>query len=87
MKRPKGKYFEPIIRRWKPMTELARDVGCTDLVVRQWANSDSIPATWFAPVVRAALKRGFADITLELLADRAEKRRLSREGQKAQEAA
>lgn len=87
MKRPEGIYFKPIIQRWNPVADLARDVGCTDLVVRQWANNDSIPAAWFAPIVRAALKRGYSEITLDLLADRAEKRRLSREGQKAQEAA
>lgn len=81
------KLFAPIIRRWPTVPEFARDVGCTVPAAGQWMHNDSIPAAWFAAVVRAAIKRGFNDITLDLLADRAEKRRLRREGEKAQEAA
>lgn len=80
-------FFEPLIRRWPTVTEFASDVGSSEPVARQWVRSDSIPAAWFAPVARAALRRGFSEITLDFLADRAEKRRLSREGQKAKEAA
>lgn len=79
-------FFEPFIRRWPTVTEFAEDVGCTESVARQWVRCDSIPAAWFAPVSRAALKRGFCEITLETLAARAEKRRLAREGKKATEA-
>lgn len=80
-------FFEPIIRRWDTVTAFAADVGCSEPVARQWVRGDSIPAAWFAPVARAALKRGFAEVTLESLADRAERRRLVREAQKPAEAA
>jgi hypothetical protein len=81
------KLFEPIIRRWPTVRGFASDVGCSTPSAGQWIHNDSIPAAWFAAVVRASTKRGFNEITLDLLADRAEKRRLRREGEKAQEAA
>lgn len=80
-------FFEPIIRRWESVPAFCADVGCSEPVARQWIRGDSIPAAWFAPVARAGLKRGFAEITLEMLADRAERRRLVRDAQKPAEAA
>jgi len=80
-------FFEPIIRRWDTVPAFAEDVGCSEPVARQWIRGDSIPAAWFAPVVRAGLKRGFSEITLEMLAGRAEQRRLVRDAQKTAEAA
>lgn len=80
-------FFEPIIRRWDRVVDFASDVGCTERVARQWIHTDSIPATWFLAVSRAAMRRGHIDITSDLLAGLAEKRRLLREGEKASEAA
>lgn len=87
MRQFKGTFFEPIIRRWESVTAFAADVGCSEPVARQWIRSDSIPGGWYAPVVRAGIKRGFPEVTLELLADRGERRRLVREASKALEAA
>ncbi len=80
-------FFEPIIRRWETVPAFADDVGCSEPVARQWIRSDSIPAAWFAPVHRAALKRGFIDITPDTLSAIAERRRLSKEGAAQAEAA
>lgn len=69
-------FFRPILKRWAKTADFAREVGAPDKAVREWLRIDSIPAAWFAAVVRAALVRGFIDITYELLASRAEARRL-----------
>lgn len=55
--------------------------------VRRWVDSDSIPAEWFAAVVRAAEQRGFADVTPEKLLMLAEERRLRRSSSGPQVAA
>ena len=35
--------------------------------VRYWAQADLIPAHWFGPLVKAARRRGLAEVTLPLL--------------------
>jgi hypothetical protein len=70
-------FFKPIIARWG-IADLAEDLHLPTKNVRRWDDGDSIPADWFAAVVRAANKRAFAEITLEYLAEAAERRRLSR---------
>lgn len=66
-----------IISRWT-ISELAKDLGIPAKNVRRWVDFDSIPAEWFAAIARAAEKRGFHEITLEALAEIAERRRLSK---------
>lgn len=67
--------FRDVISLWPSRPALASDLG-TDrlLVVNAWWNRDSIPAAEFLNVVRAAEKNGYP-VTLELLAQIAEKRR------------
>lgn len=72
-------HFRPIIKRWPTAVELASDLGASEMNVRQWLRSDSIPAPWFASVVRAAHRRGFQDITADSLSALAERRRMARD--------
>lgn len=80
-------FFEPLIRRWPTVIAFAEDVGCDEKVARAWIHSDSIPAAWFAPVRRAAVKRGFADITTDGLSALAESRRMAKDASRKAEAA
>lgn len=80
-------FFEPLIRRWPTVTSFADEVGCDEKVARQWIHNDSIPAAWFAPVRRAAVKRGMHDITTDSLSAIAERRRLAKEADRRSEAA
>jgi len=66
-------WFVPLIKRFG-LSELARALGLPTKNVSRWVDLDSIPAEWFAPVARAAAARGFHDISVELLAARAEAR-------------
>lgn len=74
-------YFAPLIRRWPTVVAFAEEVGCPERSAREWLRIDSIPAPWFSAVARAAAKRRavkpFGEITVELLADCAERRRLA----------
>lgn len=75
-------FFAPLIRCWPTVVAFASEVGCPERSAREWLRIDSIPAPWFKAVVRAAqerVRRGdseFSLVTLELLAERAEARRL-----------
>lgn len=78
-------WFRPLISRWNDAepgqddTSIARlgaDLDLKSKNVRQWWERDSIPADWFAAVARAAEARGFSEITVEALANTAERRRV-----------
>jgi hypothetical protein len=71
--------FSPLIRRWPTVVQFAHDVGAPERSVREWIRNDSIPASWFQAVVRAASARGEEAISLELLANLAESRRSRKE--------
>lgn len=70
-------FFRPIIQRWPTAAELAADLGILPRRVQKWARDDSIPGPWFAPIARAAARRGFADINEAAMAARAEARELA----------
>jgi hypothetical protein len=72
------KFFAPIIQRWDTVTAFAAEVGCPEKNAREWLRIDSIPASWFSPVNRAAVARGWTDITPVMLAELAENRRIIR---------
>ena len=71
-------HFAPIIRRWPTVVTFANEVGCPEKNAREWLRIDSIPAPWFAAVVRASVSRGFIDISADHLASLAERRRLTK---------
>ncbi len=60
---------------WPRVVDFARDVKVTDLTARAWRNRDSIPAAHFNQVAKAAASRGYDGITVQTLADMAERRR------------
>lgn len=70
-------FFKPLIERWG-VAALATDLGLPAKNIRRWIDSDSIPAEWFAAIGRRASERGLSDITVEKLADLAERRRVER---------
>jgi hypothetical protein len=73
-------FFAPIIRLWPTVVAFAKEVGCPEGSAREWLRTDSIPAAWFLAVARAAAGRtdpAFREISVELLAERAEHRRLA----------
>lgn len=57
-----------IIDRWGNRAAFAREVGVDYQVARQWCNRNSIPSEYWMDVVNAAQRRGFPDISLDLLA-------------------
>lgn len=71
-------FFKPIIELWSGPAALAEDLEVPAKNVRRWIDSDSIPADWFAAVVRAAQRREFQGVTVDRLAEIAEARRLSK---------
>jgi hypothetical protein len=71
-------HFAPIIRRWPKVVDFAAEVGAPERSVREWLRNDSIPATWFAAVVRASIARGYCDVTADRLSDLAERKRLAK---------
>lgn len=81
-----------VIKALGGATVLARALGLPDQevgakLVRAWGLRDSVPAEWFAAVARVALLRGHPEITVEALAQLAERRRLSRTASTITEAA
>ena len=78
-------FFSPIIDAWG-VAQMAANVGLPAKTVREWHRRDSIPAEWFAPVVRAAASANRTEVTLEALAAVAERRRLAGEARKRQAA-
>ncbi len=67
--------FRAVINLWKPAEALAADLGQRGGTVRQWRARNFIPPEHWNGVVDAAIRRGFAAVTLALLASLAAKRR------------
>lgn len=65
--------FRDVINRWDRLPDFANEVGITPLLARAWRRRNSIPVSHFNAVVAAAQKRGFAEITTQLLVDLAAK--------------
>lgn len=74
------KTHRDILSRWPSLSALSRQLSAqgdeiTAMGVVRWAQRDSIPAEWFEAVVKAAGAAGYDEITLELIASTAAKRR------------
>jgi hypothetical protein len=65
--------FAAIINLWETAEEMAADLGEKGVTVRQWRNRGSIPSDRWLAVAAAAEKRGFAAVTLNLMAGLAAK--------------
>lgn len=73
--------FRDVIARWPTVAAFAREVGALERTAMSWWQRDSIPAEWFAAVVRAAVIAGFLDVTADRLMAIAELRRLAKDHQ------
>lgn len=60
--------FADIIDLWPTATELAAELGEKEGTVRQWKNRNSIPADRWPAIVGASARRGFRQVTYEILA-------------------
>jgi hypothetical protein len=67
--------FRDVVNCWESAEQLAADLKEKGVTVRQWRNRDSIPPEYWPRLVVAATGRGFSDVTLELLAALAARRR------------
>ncbi|MCC6486430.1 MAG: hypothetical protein IT364_02940 [Candidatus Hydrogenedentes bacterium] len=66
--------FKEICEMWGDDRALAEDVGQSLFAVQKWRIRNKIPAHQWRGLVDAAQRRGFSQITLELLARVAEQR-------------
>lgn len=61
-----------LVLLWGPWPDayglMAADLGCDTHVTRDWARRNSFPAEWIDPIVNAAQKRGFHEITHAFMA-------------------
>ena len=67
--------FSDIINRWPSAEEFASGIHVTGGRVRQWRRRNRLPSEFWLDVVEDAASRGYADVTLEVLASIAAKSR------------
>lgn len=60
--------FTDVINRWETVADFAADLCIPYQTGAAWRQRNSIPAQRWGSVVSAAAKRGFFDVTVELLA-------------------
>lgn len=58
-----------VIDLWPTIGDFATDVGCGYEAARQMRRRDSIPAGYWLRVTTAAERRGYARVSLKLLAE------------------
>lgn len=75
--------FGDIIGLWTSAEEYGQDVGECGGLARQWKRRDKIPDHKWKATVQAAQRRGFAGVTLELLADLAAEKERKRPASEA----
>ncbi len=62
--------FREVIGLWPSLRALSEEpeVGANLMAVRKWQQRDSIPSEEWMGIAKAAQKRGFSEVTIELLA-------------------
>lgn len=60
--------FADVINRWETVAEFATDLCIPYQTAAAWRQRNSIPSPRWGAVVEAAARRGFFEITVELLA-------------------
>jgi hypothetical protein len=63
------KRISDIFSAWPSDADLGRDLGVPYPTISAWKQRDSIPATYWRDIIRAARKRGHPEITADLLVD------------------
>lgn len=66
--------FSDLIDRWDSVSAFASEAGVSYGRAAQWRRRNSIPSERWNAVIAAARARGFADVTLDRLADMAQAR-------------
>lgn len=63
--------FREVIGLWPSLRAFSEEpeVGANLIAVRKWQQRDSIPSEEWAGVTKAAQRRGFDEVTAELLAE------------------
>lgn len=61
------KTIRDVMDRWESAEALAEELGQKGVTVRQWRNRGGIPPRYWLALLEAAERRGFSDITPELL--------------------
>jgi hypothetical protein len=56
-----------IIARWPSDAEFVRDIGAPYQTVSAWKHRGSIPSAYWRDIVLAARRRGFSEVTADLL--------------------
>lgn len=67
--------FRSVISRWPSLADFADDIGVVENTAKQMKKRDSIPHVYWACVVTGAKQRGLKGVTLEALAQLADRRR------------
>lgn len=67
--------FADVIERFNGPAAFAREVGMTPGAAKQAKRRDSLSAEWFAATASAAQRKGLSEITLDRLAELAQRRR------------
>lgn len=67
--------FRSVIAAWPSLAVFASDIGVAENTAKKMRQRDSIAPEYWSSAVTAADVRGVAGVTLELLAQLAEKRR------------
>lgn len=60
--------FVDIINLWDTCVELGNEVGATGLTVRAWKRRNNIPSKWWSKIEKAAVKKGYSQVSIEILA-------------------
>ena len=64
---PQPRTFRDIIGLWPSAAQMARDLATLERTVRKWRDRGSIPPEHYPAIIKAAQRRGFGAVTLELL--------------------
>lgn len=60
--------FAEVVSMWPTAVDLAQDLGILEGTARAWRARNAIPPAYWQEIALAAEKRGFTDVTVELLA-------------------
>lgn len=67
--------FADVINQWDKIRDFADDVGITPLLARQMRARKSIESKYWASIIAAAERRGYVEVTAEMLTQIAARKR------------
>lgn len=69
------KTHNDIMDLWHPRTAFAREAGVSEVLAQAWYTRKNIPVEHWPAVVKAAHARGYTQVTIDLLAATAKRRK------------